>query len=143
MGYIVRPNDIVKSSSHTYRILKEINKGGFADAFKAIDETGKAVFFKQYKSPTKLVPWFDKYFDYEKELNSRLKTAKNTLREEKRELRKCLKTIKHNIRLEKRAIKKNKHEKFSINRSLSKKFRYATKVNKAFSNDHVVQQKAR
>ena len=73
MGYIVRPDDIVKSSSHTYRILKEINKGGFADAFKAIDETGKAVFFKQYKSPTKLVPWFNKYFDYEKELNSRLK----------------------------------------------------------------------
>jgi serine/threonine protein kinase len=73
MGYIVRPDDIVKSSLHTYRILKEINKGGFADAFKAIDETGKAVFFKQYKSPTKLVPWFNKYFDYEKELNSRLK----------------------------------------------------------------------
>ena len=74
MGYIVRPNDIVRSESHRYRILKEINKGGFADAFKAVDEAGKTVFFKQYKSPSKLVPWFGKYFDYENELNRRLRT---------------------------------------------------------------------
>ena len=74
MGYIVRPNDVVRSSTHRYKILKEINKGGFADAFKAVDETGKAVFFKQYKSPSKLVPWFEKYFDYENELNRRLRT---------------------------------------------------------------------
>ena len=74
MGYIVRPNDVVRSSTHRYKILKEINKGGVADAFKAVDETGKAVFFKQYKSPSKLVPWFEKYFDYENELNRRLRT---------------------------------------------------------------------
>ena len=47
MGYIVRPNDVVRSKSHRYKILKEINKGGFADAFKAVDENGHAVFFKQ------------------------------------------------------------------------------------------------
>lgn len=74
MGYIVRPSDYVQSGSHKYRIVKEINKGGFADAFKAVDETGKAVFFKQYKSPTKLVPWFDAYFKYENELNRRLRS---------------------------------------------------------------------
>lgn len=74
MGYIVRPNDVVRSRSHRYKILKEINKGGFADAFKAVDENGHAVFFKQYKSPSKLVPWFNSYFDYENELNRRLRT---------------------------------------------------------------------
>ena len=74
MGYIVRPNDVVRSKSHRYRILKEINKGGFADAFKAVDENGHAVFFKQYKSPSKLVPWFNDYFSYENELNRRLRT---------------------------------------------------------------------
>ena len=74
MGYIVRPNDVVRSKSHRYKILKEINTGGFADAFKAVDENGHAVFFKQYKSPSKLVPWFNSYFDYENELNRRLRT---------------------------------------------------------------------
>lgn len=74
MGYIVRPNDVVRSKSHRYKILKEINKGGFADAFKAVDENGHAVFFKQYKSPSKLVPWFNDYFSYENELNRRLRT---------------------------------------------------------------------
>lgn len=73
MGYIVRPTDVVRSGSHQYKIVKEINKGGFADAFKAVDETGKAVFFKQYKSPSKLVPWFNDYFKYENELNRRLR----------------------------------------------------------------------
>jgi len=74
MGYIVRPTDVVKSPSHRYKILKEINKGGFADAFKAVDETGNVVFFKQYKSPSKLVPWFNDYFKYENELNRRLRS---------------------------------------------------------------------
>lgn len=74
MGYIVRPRDVVRSDKHKYTILKEINKGGFADAFKAVDENGKAVFFKQYKSPSMLVPWFKDYFDYENELNRRLRS---------------------------------------------------------------------
>ena len=74
MGYIVRPNDVVRSKSHRYKSLKEINTGGVAAAFKAVDENGHAVFFKQYKSPSKLVPWFNSYFDYENELNRRLRT---------------------------------------------------------------------
>lgn len=73
MGYVVRPGDIVKSENHTYTILKELNKGGFADAYKASTESGEYVFFKQYKSPTKLVPWFKSYFSYEKTLNDRLR----------------------------------------------------------------------
>ena len=73
MGYVARVGDVVKSSSHTYTIKKEINKGGFADAYKAVNEDGDAVFLKQYKSPSKLVSWFKPYFSYEAELNRRLK----------------------------------------------------------------------
>lgn len=73
MGYVIRPGDVVKSRTHTYSVLKEMNKGGFADAYKAQDESGNVVFFKQYKSPSKLVPWFKSYFKYEDELNKRLR----------------------------------------------------------------------
>lgn len=73
MGYVARVGDVVKSMAHRYQIVKEINKGGFADAYKAVNEDGEAVFLKQYKSPSKLVPWFKPYFSYEAELNRRLK----------------------------------------------------------------------
>lgn len=73
MGYMVKEGDMVSSKSHTYTIVKELNQGGFAFAYKATDESGKTVFFKQYKSPSKLVPWFKDYFGYEDELNRRLR----------------------------------------------------------------------
>ena len=73
MGYMVKEGDVVASAAHTYKILKELNQGGFAFAYKASDENGKTVFFKQYKSPSKLVPWFKDYFQYEDELNRRLR----------------------------------------------------------------------
>ena len=70
---MVKEGDQVSSKLHTYRIVKELNQGGFAFAYKATDENGKVVFFKQYKSPSKLVPWFKDYFAYEDELNRRLR----------------------------------------------------------------------
>lgn len=73
MAYMVKEGDMVSSKTHTYTIVKELNQGGFAFAYKATDETGKVVFFKQYKSPSKLVPWFKEYFSYEDELNRRLR----------------------------------------------------------------------
>jgi len=73
MGYVARVGDFVKSKDHLYKIIREINKGGFADAYKARREDGEMVFLKQYKSPSKLVPWFDDYFKYEAELNRRLR----------------------------------------------------------------------
>ena len=73
MGYVAKVGDIVKSKRHEYKIIREINKGGFADAYKARREDGTMIFLKQYKSPSKLVPWFDDYFDYEGELNKRLR----------------------------------------------------------------------
>lgn len=73
MGYIAKVGDYVKSEKHVYQILAEINKGGFADAYKARSDDGTIVFLKQYKSPSKLVPWFKPYFSYEAELNHRLK----------------------------------------------------------------------
>ena len=73
MGYVARVGDIVKSKTHQYQIIREINKGCFADAYKARRDDGTMIFLKQYKSPSKLVPWFDKYFEYETELNKRLR----------------------------------------------------------------------
>ena len=73
MGYVAKVGDYVKGEKHTYQILAEINKGGFADAYKARSDDGTIVFLKQYKSPSKLVPWFKPYFSYEAELNRRLK----------------------------------------------------------------------
>ena len=73
MGYVARVGDIVKSKTHQYQIIREINKGCFADAYKARRDDGTMIFLKQYKSPSKLVPWFDKYFEYEAELNRRLR----------------------------------------------------------------------
>ena len=73
MGYIAKVGDVVKYGLETYTITKEINKGGFADAYKAKDRNGKDVFLKQYKSPSVLVPWFKPYFTYEAELNRRLR----------------------------------------------------------------------
>jgi serine/threonine protein kinase len=70
---MVKEGDQVSSKTHTYKIVKELNQGGFAFAYKATDESGKTVFFKQYKSPSKLVPWFKEYFNYEDELNRRLR----------------------------------------------------------------------
>lgn len=73
MGYVAKVGDYVKGEKHAYQILTEINKGGFADAYKARSDDGTIVFLKQYKSPSKLVPWFKPYFSYEAELNRRLK----------------------------------------------------------------------
>lgn len=73
MGYVARVGDIVTSTAHQYQIIREINKGCFADAYKARRDDGTMIFLKQYKSPSKLVPWFDKYFEYEAELNKRLR----------------------------------------------------------------------
>lgn len=73
MGYVAKVNDIVKSNGHEYKIIREINKGGFADAYKAKREDGTMIFLKQYKSPSKLVPWYNNYCSYVTELNDRLK----------------------------------------------------------------------
>ncbi len=73
MPYMVKEGEQVSSKRHSYKIVKELNRGGFAFAYKATDESGKVVFFKQYKSPSKLVPWFKDYFAYEDELNRRLR----------------------------------------------------------------------
>lgn len=73
MGYVLKEGDIVHSKLHTYTAVKELNKGGFSDSYKAVDENGNNVFLKQVKSPTKMVPWFKQYVDYEEELNARLR----------------------------------------------------------------------
>ena len=50
-----------------------------------------------------------------------------------RDLKQGLKGIKKNIKAEKRLLRKNKVEKFSISRALSKANRYAKSLNRSYS----------
>jgi serine/threonine protein kinase len=61
-----------------YQIEKEINAGAMAIAYKAVCG-GETVFFKQYKSPTPTVSWYQKYVEYQEELKRRIEStnAKN------------------------------------------------------------------
>lgn len=60
-----------------YEIISdEPHQGEFADSYFAVDDSGKKVFFKQYKNPTDFVPWFDDYFKYQDELKNILETVK-------------------------------------------------------------------
>jgi serine/threonine protein kinase len=56
-----------------YRITEHLNTGAMANAFAAESREGRKVFFKQYKSPSVAVKWFQPYVDYQKELNRRIK----------------------------------------------------------------------
>ncbi len=65
-----KPGDTIGA----YRIEKELNAGAMAVAYKAI-RGGEAVFFKQYKSPTPTVPWYEKYVEYQQELKRRIEAG--------------------------------------------------------------------
>lgn len=55
-----------------YEIVREISNGGFAVAYEAKDKYGQRVFFKNYKSPSPLVPWFKGYVAHQGELKRRI-----------------------------------------------------------------------
>jgi eukaryotic-like serine/threonine-protein kinase len=57
-----------------YYIEKELNAGAMAIAYKATCG-GETVFFKQYKSPTPTVSWYESYVDYQKELKRRIESS--------------------------------------------------------------------
>lgn len=59
-----------------YRIEKELNRGAFAVAFKAVSKkAGGPVFFKQYKSPSVAVDWYKGFVKYQKELKARVEAG--------------------------------------------------------------------
>ena len=67
MPAIYKPGKKIK----TYEIVRELNRGAFANAYEAVSPKGR-VFFKQYKSPTKLVDWYPGFVDHQKELKRRI-----------------------------------------------------------------------
>jgi serine/threonine protein kinase len=71
MATILTPGDTVKN----YRIIKQINTGAMAISYAATAPGYDKVFFKQYKSPSVRVPWYHKYVDYQREINTRIQTG--------------------------------------------------------------------
>lgn len=68
MAKMIRPGDKV----HGYQIKQLLNKGAMAIAYEAVSPSGEKVFFKQYKSPSVRVEWFNGYVAYQEELRRRL-----------------------------------------------------------------------
>lgn len=68
MPAIYKPGKIIKN----YEIVRELNRGAFANAYEATSSSDGRVFFKQYKSPTKLVDWYPGFVDHQKELKRRI-----------------------------------------------------------------------
>lgn len=57
-----------------YTIEEDLSVGMFAVSYAARDPDGTRVFLKQYKSPSRLVPWYRDYIDYQKELKRRVES---------------------------------------------------------------------
>lgn len=55
-----------------YEIVGELNRGAFANAYEAFSDGKRRVFFKQYKSPTKLVHWYAGFVEHQKEIKRRI-----------------------------------------------------------------------
>lgn len=68
MPAIYKPGKKVKS----YEIVRELNRGAFANAYEAVCALNGRVFFKQYKSPTKLVDWYPGFVAHQKEIKVRI-----------------------------------------------------------------------
>lgn len=68
MPIILKPGD----KRRGYEIVRELNRGAFAIAYEAVSPAGKRVFFKQYKSPTRLVDWYSGFVSHQKELKRRI-----------------------------------------------------------------------
>lgn len=60
---------------HGYRITKVFGPGMMAISYAAESRTGQKVFFKQYKSPSPTVVWYDAFVAYQKELSSRVRNG--------------------------------------------------------------------
>ena len=67
-GVLYKPGNKVK----TYEIVRELNRGAFANAYEAVSPYHGRVFFKQYKSPSILVEWYAGFVDHQKEIKRRI-----------------------------------------------------------------------
>lgn len=78
----LRPGQRVRAqaAAHGYTCLEEISRGAFAIAYRAEDHQGRAVFLKQYKTPSPLMSWYRPFLQHQHELKRRIE-ADATLRE--------------------------------------------------------------
>lgn len=67
-GMILMPSEVRRG----YEIVRELNRGQFAIAYEAKKPSGEKVFFKQYKSPTPLVAWYEGFVEHQQELKRRI-----------------------------------------------------------------------
>lgn len=59
-----------------YRITKVLGPGMIAISYGARARSGEKVFFKQYKSPSPTVVWYEAFVAYQKELSGRISSGK-------------------------------------------------------------------
>ena len=78
MAINLKQGAIKKSPKDSYTIVKELNKGAFAAAYAATTTTGRTVFFKEYKSPSPTIKWFNGYVDYQQEIKRRIESDPET-----------------------------------------------------------------
>jgi len=78
----LRPGQRVRAqaAAHGYTCLEEISRGAFAIAYRAEDHQGRAVFLKQYKTPSPLMSWYQPFLKHQDELKRRIE-ADAALRE--------------------------------------------------------------
>jgi len=78
----LRPGQSVRAqaAAHGYTCLEEISRGAFAIAYRAEDQQKRAVFLKQYKTPSPLMGWYRPFLQHQDELKRRIE-ADAALRE--------------------------------------------------------------
>lgn len=70
----LKPGSKKSGSRGEYEIVRHLNDGMFATAYEARTSAGRKVFFKEYKSPTPTVAWFNSYVEYQQELKKRIES---------------------------------------------------------------------
>jgi eukaryotic-like serine/threonine-protein kinase len=68
MTIILKPGQKKKN----YEVVRELSRGAFAVSYEARNLLGESVFFKQYKSPSKLVDWYPGFVKHQQEIKKRI-----------------------------------------------------------------------
>ncbi len=74
MAIKLTPGQKKTGSKSVYEIVRLMNNGAFASAYEAKNRSGRKVFFKEYKSPSPTIDWFDGYVAYQSEIKKRIES---------------------------------------------------------------------
>jgi serine/threonine protein kinase len=74
MAIKLTPGQKKSGAKSTYEIVRQMNNGMFASAYEAKNRSGRKVFFKEYKSPSPTIEWFEGYVAYQSELKRRIES---------------------------------------------------------------------